>query len=292
MNDEIMALTNELIYDRQLLCGTIAVAQRRLKIDRDRLLAFCSDRGDCDDEIHDGAVLGDSSWLAQTLLPSNAVVFLDTDEIASEGQEKSQLESDLSGSHARGGKRNKVESDLVFQLVRVACHCGVLGKDIGVISPYRAQARAIRSRLSQLSRDVEISTVDKYQGRDKECIFISLVRSNASGVVGMLLRDWRRVNVAFTRAKTKLVVIGSSSTLRNDRLFKKFLQIVDVRKWNVSLGENAHLIFAGKVAALERHDGEDATKKEDHGVPRRFHPSPRKACSGPVLRSVVDSVVS
>ena len=48
---------------------------------------------------------------------------------------------------------------------------------------------------------VEVSTVDKYQGRDKECIIVSLVRSNTERRIGSLLRDWRRINVAFTRAK-------------------------------------------------------------------------------------------
>lgn len=57
-----------------------------------------------------------------------------------------------------------------------------------------------------LEKRVEISTVDKYQGRDKEMIILSLVRSNMEGHVGKLIKDWRRINVAFTRAKSKLIV--------------------------------------------------------------------------------------
>lgn len=57
-----------------------------------------------------------------------------------------------------------------------------------------------------LEKRIEISTVDKYQGRDKEMIILSLVRSNMEGHVGKLIKDWRRINVAFTRAKSKLIV--------------------------------------------------------------------------------------
>jgi len=57
-------------------------------------------------------------------------------------------------------------------------------------------------------------TADRFQGRDKSVVVLSLVRSNAAGSIGELLRDWRRINVAFTRARTKLVVVGSRSTMR------------------------------------------------------------------------------
>jgi DNA replication ATP-dependent helicase Dna2 len=59
----------------------------------------------------------------------------------------------------------------------------------------------------------EVSLPCQYQGRDKECIIVSLVRANDKGLVGDLLTDWRRINVAITRAKHKLVFFGSASTL-------------------------------------------------------------------------------
>ena len=57
--------------------------------------------------------------------------------------------------------------------------------------------------------------MDKFQGRDKDCIIVSLVRNSSGNQIGGLLRDWRRVNVAFTRAKKKLILVGSESSLRN-----------------------------------------------------------------------------
>ena len=82
---------------------------------------------------------------------------------------------------------------------------------IGVISPYLAQTIELQAILGE--NKVEVSTVDKYQGRDKDCIIVSLVRSNTERRIGSLLRDWRRINVAFTRAKKKLILIGSETTL-------------------------------------------------------------------------------
>merc|ERR1711974_249308 len=93
---------------------------------------------------------------------------------------------------------------------------GVPDTEIGVISPYKAQLQLIRqytSRLGGMSK-IDIFTVDKYQGKDKEVILFSLVRSNPNQKVGELLEDWRRANVAFTRAKKKLIILGSYSTLQ------------------------------------------------------------------------------
>jgi len=73
--------------------------------------------------------------------------------------------------------------------------------------------------------------VDKFQGRDKDCIIVSLVCSNQSNMIGELLKDWRRVNVAFTRAKKKLIVIGSLSTLQSTHLFSLFVDLVKQNNW-------------------------------------------------------------
>jgi len=84
-------------------------------------------------------------------------------------------------------------------------------------------------------------TTDKFQGRDKECIIISLVRSNSDGNIGDLLKDWRRINVAFTRARSKLIILGSKSTLSSNELLKKFVDLMYESQWVYDLPENAHL---------------------------------------------------
>jgi len=94
--------------------------------------------------------------------------------------------------------------------------CGV--SDIAVVTPYAAQARLIRRMTRQLSRNagppfVEVSSTDGFQGREKEAVVFSAVRSNSYGTVGFV-SDWRRVNVSFTRARRALIVIGNDQTLR------------------------------------------------------------------------------
>ena len=88
-----------------------------------------------------------------------------------------------------------------------------------MISPYLAHTIELQMMLGW--NGVEVSTVDKYQGRDKECIIVSLVRSNTERRIGSLLRDWRRINVAFTRAKKKLILIGSETTLKSVSIWQE-----------------------------------------------------------------------
>lgn len=95
-------------------------------------------------------------------------------------------------------------------------------RSIGVISPYRAQVEALKPALPEDNRIV-VQTVDGFQGQERDVVYISLVRSNESGQLGFL-KDYRRMNVAMTRAQRKLVVIGDSSTLGNDSFYEAFLK--------------------------------------------------------------------
>ena len=87
---------------------------------------------------------------------------------------------------------------------------GVAAEAIAVIAPYSAQVRLLREKLQV--DGLEIDSVDGFQGREKEAVVLSMVRSNAEGEVGFLA-DVRRMNVALTRARRKLLVIGDSATL-------------------------------------------------------------------------------
>jgi regulator of nonsense transcripts 1 len=90
--------------------------------------------------------------------------------------------------------------------------------DIAVVTPYAAQARLIRRMTRRLTQNsgppyIEVSSVDGFQGREKEAVVFSAVRSNDYGAIGFT-SDWRRVNVSFTRARRALIVIGNDATLR------------------------------------------------------------------------------
>ena len=114
---------------------------------------------------------------------------------------------------------NHAEADFVVKLFEHYKQFHGSGMDIGVISPYKKQVRLVRNMLQSqfgtgLKRDVEVNTVDGFQGREKEMIVFSCVRSGDS--IGFL-SDVRRLNVAITRARSCLVLIGSEATLiRND----------------------------------------------------------------------------
>ena len=122
-------------------------------------------------------------------------------------------------------KFNRQEAHLVVTKVRQLVEAGVEPKGIAVIAPYAAQVRYLRDQLAQTAgaASVEVDTVDGFQGREKEAVIISTVRSNGKGEIGFL-GDERRMNVALTRAKRKLIVIGDSATLGSSAFFGQLLE--------------------------------------------------------------------
>lgn len=130
------------------------------------------------------------------------------------------------------GRINKEEAQLT--MLTLQNYITKIGKqrflderlDIGLISPYRAQVKYLRHLLGRLSffkpfrNTISVNTVDGFQGQERDIIVISLVRSNENGDIGFL-RDLRRMNVAMTRARMKLLIIGDSSTLGRHPFYKK-----------------------------------------------------------------------
>lgn len=102
---------------------------------------------------------------------------------------------------------------------------------IGILSPYNDQIKTLRDLFDktnlQKEYSIEISTIDSFQGREMDIIYISLVRSNDEADIGFL-SDIRRMNVAMTRAKLRLVVLGDSGTIGNHEFYKKFLEHVEL----------------------------------------------------------------
>jgi len=161
-------------------------------------------------EFYDGELRADASVSGHRLcdlagvrtepLTETPVEFIDT---AGAGYDE-ELEPDGES------RRNPQEAALVENKVRALLAAGVAATDIAVIAPYGAQVRLLRERLA--TPGLEIDSVDGFQGREKEAVVLSLVRSNADGEIGFLA-DVRRTNVALTRARRKLLVIADSATL-------------------------------------------------------------------------------
>lgn len=112
--------------------------------------------------------------------------------------------------------------------------------DVAVITPYDAQVRRLRDRLAEpLAAGLEIGSVDGFQGREKEAIVLDLVRSNDTGELAFLA-DVRRMNVAVTRARRLLVVVGDSATLGGHLFFAAFMMCAeDVGGWLSAWADDA-----------------------------------------------------
>jgi superfamily I DNA and/or RNA helicase len=121
-------------------------------------------------------------------------------------------------------KLNPGEAELVAAEVRKLLRT-VPARDVAVISPYDAQVQKLRELLSDVG-DLEIDTVDGFQGREKEAVVVSLVRSNEQGELGFVA-DIRRINVALTRARKKLVVVGDSATIARHPFHDGFVRYAE-----------------------------------------------------------------
>ncbi len=143
------------------------------------------------------------------------VTFLDTAGAGWEEQQEPDGESRL----------NPSEAHLVLRKVQQLIDAGLDPREIAVIAAYAAQVRWIRNQHG--IDGVEVDTVDGFQGREKEAVVITLVRSNPEGEIGFLA-DTRRMNVALTRARRKLLIVGDSATLAGHEFYKQLLDYIEL----------------------------------------------------------------
>ncbi|KAG0269953.1 Tripartite DNA replication factor [Linnemannia exigua] len=251
MNKDVMLLSNTLVYDNKLQCANEQVANKALEIpDMGKFRRHChsetlQDQKELQQQHYEpssplthpqcpGHSKDTPCWLEQALDPQRSVIFIDTDLVPAH-------EVQVGNS-----TQNPTEALFIQQLTEALISGGIAEDDIGIISVLRAQLK-ILSRLMKSRPLLDIHTVDRYQGKDKECVIVSLVRSNAEQHVGELLKDWRRINVAFTRAKRKLVVFGSRHTLQGSPIFSQFLELMERQNWIMTLApmtqyQHAHLL--------------------------------------------------
>lgn len=186
MHEEIMRFSAAQFYDDKLLADA-SVADHRL----------------CDlPEVSDDE------------LTTNAVRFIDTSGSSFE-EEREAAGSSLA---------NPEEATLAIKKAMDLIALGVPPEDIAIITPYTAQVRALQERLDNDA--IEVGSIDGFQGREKEAVIISLVRSNQEHEIGFL-RDTRRMNVALTRARRKLIVIGDSATISEHPFYSGLLSHFD-----------------------------------------------------------------
>ncbi|XP_030830072.1 DNA replication ATP-dependent helicase/nuclease DNA2 [Strongylocentrotus purpuratus] len=189
MHSEIMSISNHMVYDGAMRCGNDEVAKATISLPN--WDAWCKES--CAD-----------AWLEDAVNPSTVVSFLNTDQAWSPTDAASPSNT------------NRLEAILVRRIVESLMQAGCTAAQIGVISPYRRQCQLLTSTLADLGskvKSLEVNTVDKYQGRDKDVIVMSFSHSQTDSQGGSILNDLRRLNVAMTRAKHKLLLIGSLKCL-------------------------------------------------------------------------------
>lgn len=194
----VMKLSNALIYGNRLRCGSSAVADAELDVT--------------------GVSKVNPPWLREVLDPKKSVLFINTDVLPAQE------------TKVHNAINNPIEASILLKIIRELLNGGVNVNDIGVISPYNSQVDLIRRFTTEACLpSLEVHTIDKYQGRDKDCILVSFVRSNnqskSSG--SSLLADWHRINVAITRAKKKLIMVGSQKTLSMTPLLRLLIEQVE-----------------------------------------------------------------
>ena len=230
MNEKIQALANNLTYEGRLECGSEEVAKRTI-ITRGRI-----------------ANTGQPEWIRRLLDGSsieNSLLFLSTDNLDNAMETTCDL-----------GLYNPGEGDIVhkickhFQRIQFSDDHQIQDQSpkydkhaltIGVIAPYRAQVMHLRNKLSSSETNVyiDVNTVDQFQGQDKDIIIYSCTRSTPQKIHisgegstrehkgrGDIMCDKRRLNVAITRAKSKLVVLGNARALQTYDPFKNMLNFL------------------------------------------------------------------
>lgn len=170
-------------------------------------------------EMYGGELRAHPSVATQTLAPlltkaldAPPFLFLDT---AGKGFDESREPGTQS-------LRNEGEAELIIARARELLASGLRPEQLAIITPYSAQASLLREHLRDVPT-LEVDTVDAFQGREKETILLSLVRCNADQQLGFL-EDLRRINVAITRAKRHLFVVGDSATLTAHVFYARLIE--------------------------------------------------------------------
>lgn len=270
----IMALPNELVYGGQLRAGSEAVAAARLELPDPGALARHPAwlRPLLDPEVRVAFLDTDAAAAAGAAAGGDGGGNNGSGGNSGGGAGETQL---------REGTINAGEAAAVASLVAALLDAGVPAREVGVASPYRAQVQLLQSMVAaaalplsssraqgaegggggdggggdaaedadaDAAAAVEVLTVDRYQGRDKAAVLLSLVRSNPQRAAGQLLADWQRLNVAVTRARAKLLIVGSASTVSSVPLLAELVSMARRGGWLHPLPAEAVATAMGEAA--------------------------------------------
>ena len=247
----IMRLSNEIVYGGKLVCASASVKDQQLAVDITKVARALP--------------LPLPAWLHIVLRPKTRAVFVNTDPENGETCVSRRARPSPSSSRRPQKFENRTEASLASRIARHLVVGGVAPSTITVLSPFRAQVRLLHREFGRQTslRDITISTIDKFQGLENECVIVSFVCERSEEGLSPLLLEWRRLNVSLTRAKKKLILIGSKSTLRTGGVdFHKRL-LDRLERNTVTPGGISDDGDRGSTAAASRRR-ESSTKQQGH----------------------------
>ncbi len=186
--------------------------------------------------FYHGQVESDRSVQNRSVLDyEHPIMWIDGSELVEDTDDIDFSEQFVGENH---GRINKAEAELV--LATFTDYINKIGKerfiaerlDVGIISPYKVQTQYLRQQIKKREEFrpyrnvISVNTVDGFQGQERDIILISLVRSNDDGQIGFL-SDLRRMNVAMTRARMKLIIFGNKQTLRHHAFYRRLIEYVE-----------------------------------------------------------------
>ena len=230
----------ERIVENQPDAVTLLKVQYRMN---DDIMKFSSDW------FYQGEVESDESVKHRSVLDlEHSIQWIDGNEILQQvnedlekqGAPEEKLDIDFTEQFIgeNHGRINKAEAELVLSTLKN--YIDKIGEerflaerlDVGIISPYKVQTQYLRQQIRKreefrpFRQVISVNTVDGFQGQERDIILISLVRSNDNGQIGFL-SDLRRMNVAMTRARMKLIIFGDKATLQHHTFYRKLIQYVE-----------------------------------------------------------------
>ena len=222
MNDEIMRFSSDWFYGGQV--ESAPQIKYRSILDYDHPITWI----DTSDEENQMTIEGEDA-------PEDSASTSSSVSAANQNSDLNFKEQFVGESF---GRINKAEAELT--LLTLAEYFTKIGKqrvlsesiDVGIISPYRAQVQYLKKLIKKYEffkpyrRLISVNTVDGFQGQERDVILISLVRSNDEGQIGFL-KDLRRMNVAMTRARMKLIILGNKDTMTKHPFYKKLWEYVE-----------------------------------------------------------------
>lgn len=166
------------------------------------------------------------SFINELISPDARVIFGNTDtglcDLRSSTQARMKIEN-----------KNKYEGIVIGNIIEMLLKNGLESRDIGIITPYRSQLELLKKCINLKGKGIMVYTIDKSQGIEHKCIILSFVV--VEGHRSSLLEDSKRINVAFTRSQSKLLLIGSVKGLSQFEGTNQYLSIIKAQNWITNL---------------------------------------------------------